>query len=89
MRMETDRSRPRTIDKSGNAYVLDCVRAAIQRCLCRYDIKDVEEALTSMGRQLSRASIYHAMNRLVREREILVAERGRGGRATIYKKPGT
>ncbi len=89
MRMGTNRSRPGTIAESDYAYVLDSVRAAIHRCVCRYDVKDVEEALASMDRRLSRASVSQAMRRLLREKEILVAERGKGGRTIIYKKPGT
>jgi len=89
MRLVTDRSRPGTIDKSGYAYVLDSVRAAVHRCLCRFDVIDVEEALTFMDKRLPRASVSHAMRQLLRDKVILVAERGKGGRATIYKKPGT
>ena len=89
MRMGTDHSHPVTIDKSDYAYVLDSVRAAVHRCVCRYDVKDVEEALALMDRRLPRASVSQAMRRLLREKEILVAERGKGARATIYKKPGT
>ena len=89
MRKGTGSSHPATIDKSGYADDLDSVRAAIHRCLCRYDIIDVEEALASMNRRLPRASVSQAIHRLLREKEILVAERGKGGRTTIYKKPGT
>lgn len=89
MRLVSDRSHPRPIDKSGYANALDSVREAIHRCLCRYDVKDVEDALESMGRRLPRASVSHAIHRLLREKEILVADRGKGRRATIYKKSGT
>ena len=67
--------------------VLGSVRQAICRCLCRYDIKDVEDTLASMDRHLPRVSVSKAMQRLLRQKKILVAQRGKGGsRATIYKK---
>lgn len=89
MRMVTHRSHPRTIGGSDSVRVLDCVRSAIDRCLCRYDVKDVEDELGAMGRNLPRASVSRAMRRLLRKKEILVAEPGKGSRATVYKKPGT
>jgi hypothetical protein len=89
MRMATARSHQATINKPGYTNVLNSVRAAIHRCLCRYDIVDVEDALDSMNVRLPRVTVSRAMHRLLREKEILVAERGNGPRATIYKKPGT
>ena len=86
-RMANNRaSLPAANHRPASGAVLDSVRQAIRRCLCRYDIKDVEDTLVSMDRHLPRASVSKAMQRLLRQKEIFVAQRGKGGRATIYKK---
>ena len=84
--MTKNHANPPAIHRPTYGAVKDSVRAAIDRCLCRYDIKDVEDALASMDAHLPRASVSQAMHRLVRKKEIFVAQAGKGGRPTIYKK---
>jgi len=77
-----------TGDEKEHGKIADDVRAAIARCSPHgFTIDDIESALLSMNKRISRTKIAQSVSRLIRAKKpiIGVQERGRGRKAARYE----